>query len=99
MTKIPTPSNILPYLNAIKIEDKHLIHVLKLSIYMASHLNDLHLISKFDTHQTPKIFTKHHSSRKASLVVNVNKDIFLCTMAHIKTLTRWTKNGHITYKP
>ena len=57
VTKIPTPTNISPYLQIIKINNHPLIPWLIIHMYMPTHLEDTHLIPHLMNEITNQINT------------------------------------------
>lgn len=84
VTKIPTPNNISPYLQAIKISNKPLTPLIIINLYMPSHINDIPLISKIKNQiQT---LTKNHHPHNIILAGDFNRDILLQGHIHEGTL-------------
>jgi hypothetical protein len=80
ITKIPTPNNISPYLQAFKITNKPLRLFLVMNLYMPSHVDDLHLIVVSE--DRIQILTKHHSTNKIILAIDYDRDILLRGHTH-----------------
>jgi hypothetical protein len=75
ITKIPTPSVISPYLQAIMIKNKPITPILLINIYMPTHPQDLHLIQEIQTQiQT---LTTNHSTSHTILAGDFHRDILL----------------------
>ena len=75
ITKIPTPSSISPYLQAIMIKNKPLTPILLINMYMPTHPQDLHLIQEIqDQIQT---IIKSQPTAHTILGGDFNRDILL----------------------
>jgi hypothetical protein len=75
ITKIPTPSTISPYLQAIMIKNKPIIPILLINMYMPTHPQDLHLVQEIQT-QIQRLITNHPTSHTI-LAGDFNRDILL----------------------
>jgi hypothetical protein len=75
VTKIPTPANISPYLQIIKINNRPLMPWLIIHIYMPTHLEDTHLIPFLKNVITNQITT--HPNHIHILCGDFNRDIAL----------------------
>ena len=75
VTKIPTPSNISPYLQIIKINNHSLLPWLIIHMYMPIHLDDTHLIPYLKTAITNQITA--HQNHTHILCGDFNRDIAL----------------------
>ena len=75
ITKIPTPNSISPYLQAISINNKPLIPIFIINMYMPTHPQDTHLIVEIQI-QIPKLITQH-PKHQTILAGDFNRDILL----------------------
>ena len=75
ITKIPTPANISPYLQIIKINNHPLLPWLIIHMYMPSHLEDIHLIQYIKIAITNQI--NAHPNHIHILCGDFNRDIAL----------------------
>jgi hypothetical protein len=75
VTKIPTPANISPYLQIIKINNHPLPPWLIIHMYMPTHLEDTHLIPYLKIEITNQIIA--HSNHIHILCGDFNRDIAL----------------------
>ena len=75
ITKIPTPSPISHYLQAILINNKPITPILLLNMYMPSHPHDVHLIQNIQS-ELQKI-THNHQNHHIILAGDFNRDILL----------------------
>ena len=75
VTKIPTPANISPYLQIIKINNHPLLPWLIIHMYMPTHLEDIHLIPYLKTAITNQITA--HPNHTHILCGDFNRDIAL----------------------
>ena len=75
ITKIPTPANISPYLQIIKINNHPLLPWLIIHMYMPTHLEDTHLIPCLKTEITNQITTNPNHTH--ILCGDFNRDIAL----------------------
>ena len=75
VTKIPSPANISPYLQIIKINNHPLLPWLIIHIYMPTHLEDIHLIPYLKTAITDQIIA--HPNHTHILCGDFNRDIAL----------------------
>ena len=75
VVKIPTPANISPYLQIIKINNQPLIPWLIIHMYMPTHLEDTHLIPALKTTITNQI--NAHPNHMHILCGDFNRDIAL----------------------
>jgi hypothetical protein len=75
ITKIPTPSPISHYLQAILINSKPITPMLLLLMYMPSHPHDLHLIQ--DIQNELQKITHNHPNHYIILAGDFNRDILL----------------------
>ena len=75
ITKIPTPSNISPYLQIIRINNQPLLPWLIIHMYMPTHLEDIHLIPNIQTTITNQITS--HPNHIYNLWGDFNRDIAL----------------------
>ena len=73
--KIPTPANISPYLQIIKINNHPLLPWLIIHMYMPTHLEDTHLISYLKTTISNQITV--HPNHTHILCGDFNRDIAL----------------------
>jgi hypothetical protein len=94
ITKIPSPSTISPYLQAIMIKNKPITPILLINMYMPTHPQDLHLVQEIQT-QIQTLTTNHPTSH-IILAGNFNRDISLkgrSSNGMISPLTQTTTNG------
>jgi exonuclease III len=75
ITKIPTPTNISPYLQIIRINNQPLQPWLLIHIYMPTHLEDTQLIPNIKTTITNQISA--HPNHTYTLCGDFNRDIAL----------------------
>ena len=75
ITKIPTPSPISPYLQAIMIKNKPITSILLINMYMPTHPQDLHLLQEIQT-QIQNLIRNHPTSHTI-LAGDFNRDILL----------------------
>ena len=75
ITKIPTPANISPYLQIIKIHNHPLLPWLIIHIYMPTHVEDTHFIPLLKTEITNQITT--HPNHIHILCGDFNREIAL----------------------
>ena len=75
ITKIPTPSNISPYLQVIMIENKPITPILLINMYMPTHPQDLHLIQEIQAQI--RTLTTNHPTSHTILAGDFNRDILL----------------------
>ena len=75
ITKIPSPSAISPYLQALMIKNKPLTPILLLNMYMPTHPQDAHLLHEIQS-QIQKLIRNHHTSHTI-LAGDFNRDILL----------------------
>ena len=75
VTKIPTPANISPYLQIIKINNHPLLPWLIIHLYMPTHLEDICLIPYIKTAITNQIIA--HPNHTYILCGDFNRDITL----------------------
>ena len=73
--KIPTPANISPYLQIIKINNHLLLPWLIIHMYMPTHLEDIHLVPHLKTEITNQI--NLHPNHIYILCGDFNRDIAL----------------------
>ena len=81
ITKIPTPANISPYLQIIKINNHPLIPWLIIHMHMPTHLKDIHLIPHPKNEITNQIIT--NPNHIYTLCGDFNRDIALRGMQNI----------------
>ena len=75
ISKIPTPSHISPYLQAILIKNKPLTPILILNMYMPTHPQDIHIIPDIQN-QILTLMTQH-ANHQTILAGDFNRDILL----------------------
>ena len=75
ITKIPSPSNISPYLQAIEIKNNPITPILLINMYMPTHPQDLHLLQDIQNHIQTLVRT--HSTSHTILAGDFNRDILL----------------------
>jgi hypothetical protein len=75
ITKIPTPSTISHYLQAILINNKPITPILLVNMYMPSHSHDTHLIQDIKN-EIQKIIHRHQNHHTI-LAGDFNRDILL----------------------
>ena len=92
ITKIPTPSSISPYLQAIMIKNKPITPILLINMYMPTHPQDLHLIQEIQD----QIQTLTQSQPTAHIILggDFNRDILLIGRSHNGTTSPPNPNDY-----
>jgi hypothetical protein len=88
-SKIPTTTNISPYLQIIKITNHPLSTYLILHMYMPTHIDDITLIPTIQT----TIFNQIHNNPQYNIILvgDFNRDIALIGKQHGTTMTNPTQ--------
>jgi hypothetical protein len=107
ITKIPTTTNITPYLQIIKITNQPLSTYFLIHLYMPTHTDDIPLIPILQT----TIFNMVHNNPLSNIILlgDFNRDIALIGKQHGSTITaptqqdrdwkQFTNSLHLQYIP
>jgi exonuclease III len=89
ISKIPTTTNISPYLQIIKITNHPLPTYFLIHLYMPTHMEDITLIPTFQT----TIFNHIHNNSQSNIILlgDFNRDIALIGKQHGTTITNPTQ--------